>query len=82
MLFLRKRKGAPEGTGQVTKDMLIGEIISEHPEAMEILTACGMHCIGCPSAQMESLEDACKVHGLNADEVLKSVNTHLGVECA
>ena len=55
----------------------MGKILAEHPEAAEPLMECGMHCLGCPSAQMESLNDACYVHGLNPDDVLKKVNEKL-----
>ena len=53
---------------------LIGEIVNEHPEAIEVLMDCGMHCLGCPASQAESLEDACSVHGLEAEYVFKAVN--------
>ena len=46
----------------VTGQTLIGEIVNNHPEAIEILLSIGMHCLGCPASQMESLEDACAVH--------------------
>lgn len=49
---------------QVNKETLIGEIIMKAPEAAPILMGAGMHCLGCPSAQGESLEEACMVHGL------------------
>lgn len=58
----------------VTGDMIMGEILSKHPEAVPVLMECGMHCLGCPSSQMESLADACMVHGLNVNDVLKAVN--------
>lgn len=58
----------------ITKEMILGDILSAKPEAAEILMGCGMHCLGCPSAQMESLEDACMVHGLPVDEVLARLN--------
>ncbi len=61
----------------ITSDMLMGEILSKHPEAVEPLMECGMHCLGCPSSQMESLRDACYVHGLNPDDVLAKVNEKL-----
>lgn len=63
----------------VTKDMLIGEILSGfNPEIVgSVLTECGMHCFGCPSAQMESLEDACAVHGLDINFVLDKLNKAL-----
>ena len=60
----------------ITKDMLMGEILqNEKAETIAtILQAEGMHCIGCPASQMESLEEACEVHGLNADDVLAKIN--------
>lgn len=58
----------------ITKDTIIADIININPKAVEILTSYGMGCIGCPSAQMESLEQACEIHGLNLDEVLKKLN--------
>ena len=59
---------------QVTKDMLIHQIIEVDPGNAAILMASGMHCVGCPSAAMESLEEACMVHGMNVDEVINSIN--------
>lgn len=58
----------------ITKDMTIGEIIQAKVGAPEILMSNGMHCIGCPSSQMESLEDACMVHGMDVDTVLTQLN--------
>lgn len=60
----------------ITKDMLMGEILdNEKAETIaEILMSEGMHCVGCPSSQMESLEDACMVHGLDCDAVLSKIN--------
>lgn len=58
----------------ITGEMLIGEILKSKPEAAEILMEAGMHCLGCPSSQMESLTDACMVHGLDADAVLAKLN--------
>ncbi len=59
----------------ITGEMLIGEILKSKPEAAEILMEAGMHCLGCPSSQMESLTDACMVHGLDADAVLAKLNS-------
>jgi len=58
----------------ITKEMNIGEILRSDPKAAEILMGCGMHCLGCPSSQMESLEDACMVHGLDVKEILNKLN--------
>ena len=58
----------------ITKEMTIGEIIRIKEDAAEILMSFGMGCIGCPSAQSESLEDAAGVHGLNVEEFIKALN--------
>ena len=58
----------------ISKDMYIGQILREKPESAEILFQYGMGCIGCPSSQMETLEQAAAVHGLDVDELLKSLN--------
>ena len=59
---------------EITKDMLIGEIIRKKPEAIEILMRFGMGCVGCPSSQMESLEEAAMVHGLDLDVLMTEIN--------
>ncbi len=60
----------------ITKNMLMGDILdNDKAETIaEILMSEGMHCIGCPSAQMESLEEACMVHGIDCDAVVKKIN--------
>ena len=47
----------------VNEKTLIGEIVNNYPETAEVLFGIGMHCLGCPASQAESLEDACAVHG-------------------
>ena len=56
------------------KDTKIGEIIEVAPEKVEILLESGMHCIGCPASQMETLEEACEVHGIDVEEVINKIN--------
>ena len=58
----------------VTKDMLIGELIRKKPETIETLMSFGMGCVGCPSSQMESVEEAAMVHGLNLDSLMEALN--------
>ena len=60
----------------ITKDMLMGDILdTDKAETIAtILMAEGMHCIGCPSAQMESLAEACMVHGIDCDAVVAKIN--------
>lgn len=62
---------------QITKQTLIGEMLQMDMGIAAILMAAGMHCVGCPSSAMESLEEACMVHGMNADEVLDQINEYL-----
>lgn len=59
---------------KITKDTTIGEIVSAKPAAAELLMEAGMHCIGCPMSQMESLEDGCMVHGRTEAEISKLVD--------
>ena len=65
---------------QVNKDMTIAEIIRVDEGIVPILFDAGMHCIGCPSAQGESLERACRVHGIDADEVEEKINAYLAAK--
>jgi len=62
---------------QVTKDMFIGEVLKLDKGVEEILMNAGMHCLGCPSSQMESLEDAAMVHGFSSDELINNLNNYL-----
>ena len=55
------------------KDTQIGEIIMKAPEKADILMEAGMHCLGCPASQIETLEEACEVHGIDVQEVLCAV---------
>ena len=65
---------------QVTKDMLIGELLLVDMGIAAILMASGMHCVGCPSAQGETLEEACMVHGMNCDELVDRINEYLALK--
>ncbi|MBQ6815153.1 MAG: DUF1858 domain-containing protein [Lachnospiraceae bacterium] len=62
---------------QITKDMLIGQIVNGDERTIPVLLNAGMHCLGCPSAQGESLEEACMVHGIDADELVAQLNAAL-----
>ena len=62
----------------ITKDMIIGEVITEHPELVRTFFANGMMCIGCPSSQGESIGEAATVHGLDADQLVSALNEALG----
>lgn len=58
----------------ITKEMTIQEILNLKPEAANILMGLGMGCLGCPSASMEKLEQACEIHGLDLEDVLEKLN--------
>ena len=58
---------------QITKEMTIGEILRTNPNVAPILMEAGMHCLGCPSAQAESLEDAAMVHGMDINDLMAKI---------
>ena len=58
---------------QINKDMLIGDLVQAHELIAPMLMRAGMHCLGCPSAQGESLEEAAMVHGIDVDELMKAI---------
>lgn len=58
---------------EITKDMTIGEILRTNPDVAPILMNAGMHCLGCPSAQGESREEAAMVHGMNIDDLMAQI---------
>lgn len=62
---------------KVTKDMIIADILKLDRGTVPILLGIGMHCLGCPSSSGESLEDACAVHGVDVDKVVKDLNDYL-----
>lgn len=59
---------------QISKDMLIGELLQKSDLIAPILMRAGMHCLGCPSSQGESLEEACMVHGIDCDSLVNGIN--------
>ena len=61
----------------ITPDMLVGDIITKHPLAAQFLMECGMDCIHCPASQMESLLEACAVHGIDGEEITDALNDYL-----
>ena len=56
------------------KDTKIGELLEAAPEKAEILMEAGMHCLGCPASQAETLEEACEVHGIDVEELVEKIN--------
>ncbi len=61
----------------VTADMLVSDLITKHPLAAQFLMECGMGCIYCPASQMESLAEACAVHGIDGEEIVDALTAYL-----
>lgn len=58
----------------ITKDMIIGEVLDKFPQLAGNFLAIGMHCLGCPSARGETIEQACGVHGIDCDTFITELN--------
>ena len=58
---------------EINKDMTIGELLKIAPEKAEILLSIGMHCLGCPASQAETIAEACEVHGIDVEELIKQL---------
>ncbi|MDR1800818.1 MAG: DUF1858 domain-containing protein [Lachnospiraceae bacterium] len=67
---------------KITKDMTIGEILSVDFNVAPLLLEVGMHCLGCPASQGETLEEAAMVHGVDADLLEEKINAFLGAQVA
>lgn len=61
----------------ITKDTIIGDVLDEHSELAPFFLEMGMHCLGCPSARGETIEEACAVHGADVDSFIDTLNTAL-----
>ena len=59
---------------EINRNTTIGELLEKAPEKADILLEAGMHCLGCPASQMETLEEACDVHGIDVEELLAKLN--------
>ncbi len=59
---------------EIRKDMTIGELLETAPEKAELLLEAGMHCLGCPASQAETIEEACEVHGIDVEELINKLN--------
>lgn len=62
---------------QVTKESIIGEVLDYDRGTSQFFLEIGMHCLGCPAARGESIEEACAVHGTDADELVEKINEYL-----
>ena len=65
---------------KITKEMIIGDILNEAPDMAPVLMAAGMHCIGCPSAQMETVEEAAYVHCIEPELLITRVNAFVDAQ--
>lgn len=65
---------------QVTKDMIIMDVLRLDPGSADFFFQIGMHCLGCPSASGESIEQACQVHGVDPDELVEKINSYLAAK--
>ncbi len=59
---------------EITKDSTIGDILDEDSSLASYFIEMGMHCLGCPSARAETIEQACMVHGVDVDELVEKLN--------
>ncbi len=59
---------------EITKDTIIGDILDICPETAPLFLEMGMHCLGCPASRGETIEEACAVHGTDADELVEKIN--------
>lgn len=64
----------------VTKESIIGDILDYNNETAQFFFEIGMHCLGCPASRGESIEDACAVHGTDADALVKKINDFLAAK--
>ena len=62
---------------QVNKQSIIGDVLDFDVNTAQFFFEIGMHCLGCPHSRGESIEEACQVHGTNADELVKKINDYL-----
>lgn len=63
---------------EITKDSIIGDILDADMTTAPYFLEIGMHCLGCPHSRMESIEEACAVHGLPYEELVEKLNAHFG----
>lgn len=59
---------------KILKDMTIGEVVRQYPDTVPVLFSFGMGCVGCPSAQAETLEEAAQVHGMDIEQLMNALN--------
>lgn len=65
---------------EVTKETIIGDLLDFDLDMAQFFLEIGMHCLGCPASRGESIEEACAVHGVDADELVKKLNEYLAAK--
>ena len=65
---------------EITKDMVIGDILDAEPGTAMYFLEMGMHCLGCPASRGETVEDACAVHDVNVDALIERINEYLSTK--
>ena len=63
----------------LTKEMTVGKVLKLYPQTVQVFLELGMHCLGCPSSTMESIEGAALTHGRNAEELVAQLNKAIAV---
>ena len=58
----------------ITKNDIIGDVLDRYPETAQLFLSIGMHCLGCPASRGETIEEACYVHGADADKLVETLN--------
>ena len=58
----------------IEKTSIVGDVLDAYPQTAPVFMSIGMHCLGCPASRGESVEDACMVHGIDVDELIKKLN--------
>ena len=58
----------------ITKNDIIGDVLDRYPETAPLFFSIGMHCLGCPVSRGETIEEACAVHGADADKLIADLN--------
>ena len=76
--IIQKKKGS--NIMKITKDMTIGSILDADRDTAQFFLNMGMHCLGCPSARGESIEQACMVHGVDCDDLVEEINNYLATK--
>ena len=59
---------------EITKEMLIGDVVKKHPDAVQVMLEHGLHCVGCHVATWETIEQGAQSHGVNVDNLVDSIN--------